>query len=271
MKTVETAGGRLACWDAGRGPALVAIHGASTPGELLRIDLGALGRSCRVITYDRRGYGESSPPAGGWADHRDDAAELIEQLGVEPATLFGYGVGAAIALAVAIARPELVAALVLLDPLGFADHAFDARLARERAKLALTRRLRGERAGAERWMHYLSTYSTGGSAWDKAVPERRERILANAAGILADIDAGDAEPLLEPARLAALDRPVTVVETTLSPPFVRRSVARARELLPQARTITLEGSSHIALLDARDRTLELLRAATGAEPPSRAD
>ena len=260
MKTIRVEGGQIACWEAGSGPALVVIHGTGTPGELWRADLMELDRICRVITYDRRGYGGSSESPRSWVAHRDDAATLIEQLGAAPALVVGYSGGAIPALDLAIERPDLVSGLVLIDPALHGRSDRPPGLRRTLLKVRLMRRLRGERAAAEAWIHYISAYTGGGSAWDKAVPGRRDTILANASGILADIDTGEGEHV-DAERLATIAAPVTIVEGALSPPLFRRSVERLRRLLPAARLVTLENSGHVVMLDAREEVLDVLRRA----------
>ena len=49
----------------------------------------------RVVSYDRRGFGRSDKPAGGYDFDRfaDDLADVIEQTGVRDATLVGYSMG----------------------------------------------------------------------------------------------------------------------------------------------------------------------------------
>jgi non-heme chloroperoxidase len=49
----------------------------------------------RVVTYDRRGFGRSDKPAGGYDfdTFADDLADVIEQTGVRDATLVGYSMG----------------------------------------------------------------------------------------------------------------------------------------------------------------------------------
>ena len=49
----------------------------------------------RVVTYDRRGFGRSGQPAGGYDfdTFADDLAEVIEQTGVRDVTLVGYSMG----------------------------------------------------------------------------------------------------------------------------------------------------------------------------------
>ncbi|HVQ73206.1 MAG TPA: alpha/beta hydrolase [Bradyrhizobium sp.] len=49
----------------------------------------------RVVTYDRRGFGRSDQPAGGYDfdTFADDLADVIEHTGVRDATLVGYSMG----------------------------------------------------------------------------------------------------------------------------------------------------------------------------------
>jgi pimeloyl-ACP methyl ester carboxylesterase len=73
----------------------------------------------RLLTLDCRGHGAS--PLGpvdalSIATFADDLAALIEQLGVGPVALGGISMGAAIALRLAVRRPELVRSLVLVRP-----------------------------------------------------------------------------------------------------------------------------------------------------------
>ena len=260
MKTVEVQGGEVAAWDVGSGQPLVVIHGTGTPGELWRADLLELDRVCRVITYDRRGYGASSPSPGSWRMHRDDAATVIESLGAAPAVVVGYAGGASVALDIAVNRPELVAGLVLIDPILHTRSVGRPGLGRRLAKVRLLRRLRGDEAAAEEWIRFISSYESGGNAWDRAVPARKQTILANASGVLADIDAADHD-YLDESRLAEIQTPVTIVDPKLGPAVFRRSVERLRELLPKARLVTLDRSSHIVMLDAREEVLDVLRRA----------
>lgn len=112
-------------------------------------------------------------------------------------------------------------------------------------------------------MRYVASYSTGGSAFDRAPAERRERLLENAAGVFDDFASGGGEHVDE-TRLAGIDVPVTIVEAALSPPFLRRSCARLKRLMPQARTVTLATSGHHVGLDAPEELLGILRDASPA-------
>src|SRR5688572_22603557 len=115
MKLLKIENGRLAYWESGSGAPVLFIHGVATTGELWAGDLEPLAAHCRLIVYDRRGYGRSSESPRSWQAHREDAAALLDRLAATPAVVIGYSAGANIALDLALSRPERVAALVLVD------------------------------------------------------------------------------------------------------------------------------------------------------------
>lgn len=96
-------------------------------------------RSHRVLRYDLRGFGRSPIEPGGYS-HARDLLELLEQQAVESASLVGVSMGGRIALEVALARPELVEALVLVGA-GLPGHDWSAEMtaAWEEEEAALAR------------------------------------------------------------------------------------------------------------------------------------
>lgn len=260
MEILEINGHRLSYTDTGSGQPLVFVHGVGTSGELWADDLASLAQHCRLIVYDRRGYGASSASPRDWHQHRADAEALIEALDAAPAVLVGYSGGSMVALPLALERPDLVSSLVLLDPAFDLEHCRTASFVRAVLGTQVRRRLFGERRAAEHWMRYIASYPTGGSAFDKASPQRRERLLSNASAIFDDY-ASDTDDDFEESRWASIAAPVTIVDAALSPSFLRRSCERLKQLLPQAKAVTLENSGHYVSLDARDELLALLREA----------
>ena len=263
MAVVEVNGGRVACWDRGSGPALLLIHGVGTDGELWAGDLAPLEDEVRVITYNRRGYDGSSESPRDWRVHRDDAIALIETLDAAPVTVVGYSGGSIPALDLVLARPDLVASVVLLDPAFNVKRCITPAFARTLVTTQLLRRLRGERRALEYYMPWVASYSTGGTAWDKSPAERREKLLGNGPGVFADYGSGGGEHIDE-SRLAQIAVPVTIVDAKLSPAFLAKSKARLRKLLPQARYVTIEDSGHAIGVDAPTELMELLREAVRA-------
>ncbi len=106
---------------AGDGPVILALHGLTATRRYVLHGSRHLERGgYRVIAFDARGHGESSPaPDPAAYEYRYLAADLAAVLdgqGVERATLVGSSMGAATALAFALAHPGRVAALVLVTP-----------------------------------------------------------------------------------------------------------------------------------------------------------
>jgi non-heme chloroperoxidase len=82
--------------DHGSGSPVVLIHGWPLSGRSWEKQVPALVEAGhRVITYDRRGFGESSQPYGGY-DYDTfvaDLAALLEHLDLRDATLVGFSMG----------------------------------------------------------------------------------------------------------------------------------------------------------------------------------
>jgi non-heme chloroperoxidase len=80
----------------GSGRAVIMTHAWPLSSAVWDFQTAALSKAgCRVIAYDRRGFGRSSQPAGGYDfdNFADDLAAVIEQSGVRDAMLVGYSMG----------------------------------------------------------------------------------------------------------------------------------------------------------------------------------
>lgn len=100
MPTLTTSGDapvRLHYTDTGgTGRPIVLVHGWPLTGESFRANEAALtGAGLRVITYDRRGFGQSDKPATGYHYDRlaSDLHDLVTQLGLHDAVLLGFSMG----------------------------------------------------------------------------------------------------------------------------------------------------------------------------------
>ncbi|MFC5830654.1 alpha/beta fold hydrolase [Nonomuraea insulae] len=77
----------------------------------------------RVIVADLRGHGHSPAPAAGYrpADLAADLARLAQRLDLGPFVAVGHSMGAQVVTVLAVTRPEVVRALVVVDPAYAAD------------------------------------------------------------------------------------------------------------------------------------------------------
>jgi pimeloyl-ACP methyl ester carboxylesterase len=97
MPYIVTADGtRLHTTDWGSGAPVVLVHGWPLDADMWEYQSVFLAEhGCRVITYDRRGFGRSSQPWSGY-DYdtlADDLATVIEQLDLQGVTLVGFSMG----------------------------------------------------------------------------------------------------------------------------------------------------------------------------------
>jgi pimeloyl-ACP methyl ester carboxylesterase len=113
---VSTPFGRIHVAVAGDGAPVLLLHQTPRSWDEYRDVLPLLGRHYRAIAMDTMGYGDSdrAPPGKasieGWAEA---AHELLIALGIRRAAIVGHHTGAAIAVELAAAHPDSVAALVL--------------------------------------------------------------------------------------------------------------------------------------------------------------
>jgi pimeloyl-ACP methyl ester carboxylesterase len=125
----------LAISDTGEGPAVLLAHGLTATRRYVVMGSTALERSRhRVIAYDARGHGAStpaeSPDAYGYEELGRDMEAVLDRAGIERAVVAGASMGAHTALWLALHLPERVAGLVVITPAFTAEPDDPARLAR---------------------------------------------------------------------------------------------------------------------------------------------
>ncbi len=246
--------------DEGSGPAVLVIHGAGSNGRMWATDLEPLTQSHRLITFNRRGYPGSGAAPRDWRAHAADAAELVESLDVAPVAVVAHSSGAIAALELAVCRRELVGSLVLLDPAFGAAHNLTPAFAGAVVKARLLWLVGRRRRAIDGWLRFVTSYSTGGSAFERMGEERREALRANAEGVFADLASGDGSHI-GAAELASIRAPVNIVTATLSPAFLQKTSAALAKCLPSATTRSLPGAGHAMAFDQPDELLAELRLA----------
>ncbi|HEX3519350.1 MAG TPA: alpha/beta hydrolase [Solirubrobacteraceae bacterium] len=117
---VRSQGATLAGEQSGRGPAIVLLHGLSATRRYVVMGSRSLERSGhRVIAYDARGHGRSSPASDGRYDYQHLALDLeavLDAAEVEQAVLAGASMGAHTAVRFTLAHPERVLGLAIITP-----------------------------------------------------------------------------------------------------------------------------------------------------------
>jgi len=103
--------------DGGQGTLLL-VHGEACDSHDWSAQLGAFASRYRVIVPDLRGHGRSTGLSGGMRprDFVADLVELLHLLDTGPVTVVGHSLGAVVASVLAVEHPELVRAVVAVEP-----------------------------------------------------------------------------------------------------------------------------------------------------------
>ena len=205
----------------GSGPSVLFIAGATGDAGHFERVAELLSDEFTVITYDRRANSRSPRPKG-WqststAEQSDDAAGLIEALGLAPAAIFGTSGGAIIALDLAIRHPELVRGAILHDPAMFSVLPNPEEVLGPIQQVVEGGMQRGgPRGGVEAFLRFFA----GDEAFENLDPGLRERMLGNAETFFGLDFPGVGSYHPDDATLAGVAVPVMVAAGTESPPFL---------------------------------------------------
>jgi triacylglycerol lipase len=120
-KTATIYGAKIRYLEAGSGPVVVLLHGLGADASSWQSNIATLAQKYRVIAPDQIGFGKSDKP---FINYRvgtlvDFLNGLMKELKVERASLVGNSLGGFTAAAFAIAYPEKVDKLVLVDAAGY--------------------------------------------------------------------------------------------------------------------------------------------------------
>lgn len=108
----------LFCLEAGEGGrAMLLLHGRWGRAETWRELMLRYAGRYRIVAPDQRGHGLSDRPRSSYTAEElaGDAAALADALGLRELVAIGHSMGAQVAAQLAVARPDLVRGLALLD------------------------------------------------------------------------------------------------------------------------------------------------------------
>jgi len=265
-------GAELQYRETGSGAAIVVLHGGPDfDYAYLLPDLDRLARDYRLVYYAQRGRGASRgavrPADVTLASELSDLDALRTHLGLDRLVLLGHSWGALLALEYALARPEPVSHLVLLNPAPASRAGYESMRA-ERARtapdlvarmaaLAATPAFRaGELAADEAYyrVHYGATVRDPGQA-ERLVRSLRANFTPEAILVARSIEdrlmdeTWRADGFDRLPTLARLRMPTLVVhgDRDFVPVVCARQIADA---IPGARFVLVPDSGHFSYLDA---------------------
>jgi len=199
-------------------------------------------RSHRTIRYDARGFGRSEKPAQPYTFY-DDLRAVLDALNVERAGLVGVSLGGRTMLDFALAYPDRVACLALVNP-GMSGYAFtgldrysaDIKAANEREDLA---------AYVEIQMRiWFDGPSRGPEQVDRALRAEVKRIAAEQlqrsfSGPRAKVSELDAA-----TRLSEIEAPTLIVIAALDQPDIHAIGELLLRSVRGAERVMIDGAAH---------------------------
>jgi pimeloyl-ACP methyl ester carboxylesterase len=202
----------------GNGPAVLFLHAFPLNRTMWDAQVRALAGTHQVVRFDARGFGETPPGDALLTMERiaDDAAALLDHLGLSRATVCGLSMGGYAALAFVRRHPLRLASLVLADTRTAPDTA-DGR--RSRAAQAEKVRREGPAAIADAFLKNAVGATTQAER-PEVVARIREMILAAPPRGIVDALAGLAARADSAATLREIRVPTLVIcgaEDTLTP------------------------------------------------------
>jgi len=263
---LTAAGLRLRYVRAGHGVPVVLVHGF---GESLIAWRGVFDRlrsAADVTALDLPGFGLSDKPATGYGTEAlaADLVAAMDSLGIRRAVLVGHSMGGAVVAAAALAAPERVTALVLLDPavsgtpyvpdIGRADPGREA----ARGAIAEYEALR-TRFGAPHDPAWLDE-SDSALAY---LPVQDSTYRSAVSAVLREFDFG----YLTDERAAALRQPVLLLWGEFDPVVPVADGRRLAALLPNARFEMIARSWHRPHVERPAETAAAIRGFLASIPP----
>lgn len=232
-------------------PSLLIAHGLFGSARNWGVVARRLADSREVIAVDLRNHGESfHAPSHGYEDLAADLAEVIEAEG-PPMDVMGHSMGGKAAMVLALARPELVRRLVVLDiaPVAYGHTQAPQIEAMRRVDLAAV----ASRAEAEAQMQadpavapfLLQSLDLAGRRW-KLNLDALEREMDRIIGF--------------PEVAGRFERPALFLSGELSSYVLPEHRERIRALFPAARFARLKGAGHWLHADRPRETEAAVRA-----------
>jgi len=243
----------------GSGRPLVLLHGA-----LSNIDtdfgklLPELAKQRQVIAVEQQAHGRTADidrPLG-YAQMADDTAELLRQLKIERADFFGYSMGGAIALELAIRHPELVRKLVWA---GGANYSPDGLypVIRDGAK-----DLKPELLAGSPWQKAYAGMAPDPTKWNALVFKVRDLDMHFAGWKSEEVRAIQA-PVLLIVGDSDIVRPEHVAEMFR---LLGGGIPGDVSGLPRSQLAVLPGTTHVTVLDRTGWLLSIVTAFLDAAP-----
>ncbi len=259
----------------GAGEPIVLVHAGVFGAWFLPVSASPALDGFRVIRVRRPGYGPAPPPRHlTLGEHAHLVAALVDRLGLPGIHWVGHSSSCQMGLDLAIARPELVHSLILLEPAALGGFTVPAseELGRRFAAPAMEAFAAGDVAAAfDTFMRGVCGEGHRAVTEDRLGPTGYERAIRDAAFFFRDELPAVFESRFDAAEAARVRQPVLIVEGGESArlgPLSQQITALATTLLPHAEVVTIAGVNHQMPLQDPDAVARVIATFARQHPMS---
>ena len=256
MPTTTVNGNQYFYEEKGSGFPVVFAHGLTFDRHMWDPQVETLSSRYRCIAYDFLGHGGSSVGAEGYSleDEAENLHALMEQWGASPAHMVGLSMGGMVDMRLALAYPEDVRSLALLDT------SAEEEVAERRPQyegMAAMARAQGPQAVVDAVLPLMFSQAFVQGQPEVYARERQRFVDLNTDGFeLATQAVTRRTSLLE--RLSQIKAPTLVIvgsDDISTTPDKAQSIAEA---IAGARLETIAGSGHMTAIEQPERISQLL-------------
>jgi pimeloyl-ACP methyl ester carboxylesterase len=239
-KVISRDGTAIAYDKKGQGPTLILVLGALNKRGSGKKLAALLADSFTVISYDRRGRGDSTDTSTYTVEKEiEDIAALIDELGGS-ANLYGHSSGAILALLAAEKLGTKVTGLALYE-VPYNDDP-EAQKTSEAYRHGLSGLL-----AADRWGDAVALFVKSVGVSDKQIAAMERLPMWKGLTAMAPTLAYDTIELMElypKTDTHGIETPALVLYGAASPAFMARTTQKLSEAMPNASLRALEGQTH---------------------------
>jgi len=251
MPSLTVEGYPLSYAEAGAGAPVVMIHGTLGDQRSWSAQMGPFGEGYRAIALSLRHCWPGRWEDGGdftIARHTADVAGFIRALGTGPVRLVGHSRGGHIAFRVAQHHPDLLSALVLVEPGGELDESLGGAppAGKQGAAFAKAAALIAE-GKAEEGLTVVAEHTGGPGAWAKRSEARKTVNRDNATTLLGQVNE-QRKPYAK-AEAQAIRTPTLLVGGAQSQPQFGRILDALEPNMPNATRVTIARAAHSVQAD----------------------
>lgn len=236
-------------------PAL-ALHCMLASGSYWGAIAERLGARIDLTSFDMPGHGRSGPwtPGPNDPDYHTAVTRIAASFIQRPLDLIGHSMGATVALRIAVAAPEAVRSLTLIEPVLFAATHNPAQTARD-AQMA---ELMAEGRKEEATRAFMASW--GAQGYDDLPPRMQEQMRARI-GLVAENAptlSQDSAQILRDGGLEAIEAPVLLISGQESPAVVHEISDALAARLPDVGRAVVPGAGHMLPITHPDQVASLI-------------